>query len=354
MATIAERVKKDGSKSFQASIRIKGCANIVRTLPTRMAALLFAKDVEARLRDGLELGPTTQRKLTMFELEKEELRDTIAAYRLSPRYPTRYNNIAPTALANIGNVEVGKIDKSWIEAYLTTMRSTNSRAGRPFAWETLVGHMKFMKAAIKWRASMANLTPPPFPFDKKMLPSRWQSKRSRRLLGHEEIALRAKLRLAPAETSAHWLLLLDLALETGARQSEMVMAKWDEFSLENKTWTIPAHATKSDKSRAVPLTIKARSVIEELQRLADVESDRPFHCFPNAQRVSLLFAIHVREAKLVNFRFHDLRHEAISRLVLYKRKLSVYEIMRIVGHSSIEMLNRYANLRTDELADRMD
>lgn len=354
MATIAERVGKDGSKSWQATIRIKGCAKIVKTLPTRTAALLFAQDVEARLRDGLELGPTAERKLTMFELEREELRSTIAAFKSSPRYPKRYNRIAPTALANIGRVEIAKIDKAWIEAYLTAMRATKSRAGRVFTWETLVHHVKFMKAAIKWRASMANLTPPPFPFDKKMLPPRWQNKRSRRLLAHEEIALRAKLNLAPVETSAHWLLLLDLALETGARQGEMVMAKWDEFSLENKTWTIPALATKSDKSRAVPLTIKARAVIEELQRLANVESDRPFHCFPNAQRVSMLFAIHVREAKLVNFRFHDLRHEAISRMVLYKRKLSVYEIMRIVGHSSIEMLNRYANLRTDELADRMD
>ena len=56
----------------------------------------------------------------------------------------------------------------------------------------------------------------------------------------------------------------------------------------------------------------------------------------------------------MNFRFHDLRHEAISRMVLYKRQLSVFEIMRIVGHSNAEMLHRYANLRGDEMSDRME
>lgn len=47
-------------------------------------------------------------------------------------------------------------------------------------------------------------------------------------------------------------------------------------------------------------------------------------------------------------------HEAISRMVLHKRKLSPFEIMKIVGHSSLAILNRYANLRGSDLVDRMD
>jgi integrase len=54
-----------------------------------------------------------------------------------------------------------------------------------------------------------------------------------------------------------------------------------------------------------------------------------------------------------DLRFHDLRHEAISRIVLKQRHLSVFEIMKIVGHSSIEMLNRYANLRGEELSRKL-
>lgn len=67
-----------------------------------------------------------------------------------------------------------------------------------------------------------------------------------------------------------------------------------------------------------------------------------------------MFRIFTAEAQIKDFRFHDLRHEAISRLVMHKRKLAVFEIMKFVGHSSIEMLSRYANLRGDELAERID
>ena len=56
---------------------------------------------------------------------------------------------------------------------------------------------------------------------------------------------------------------------------------------------------------------------------------------------------------IADLRWHDLRHEAISRMVLKQRHLSVFEIMDIVGHSSIEMLKRYTNLRGDELAAKL-
>ena len=40
-------------------------------------------------------------------------------------------------------------------------------------------------------------------------------------------------------------------------------------------------------------------------------------------------------------------------MVFFKRELSVFEIMKIAGHKSLDMLNRYANLRGEELVDRM-
>jgi integrase len=48
-------------------------------------------------------------------------------------------------------------------------------------------------------------------------------------------------------------------------------------------------------------------------------------------------------------RFHDLRHEATSRL--YERTtLTDLQIAKITGHKTISMLARYANLRGSELA----
>lgn len=354
MATIVQRIAKDGTKSWQVTIRIKSYPKVVKTLASRLAALRFAEEIEEKFRSG-SLGPeVASNKLTAFEFDKEYLRSAINRYISRPVYKDRWHRVACSVLRNIGDITIGRIDKQWIDWYLDSMRSRHTNQRSPYAWETIIKHLKFIKMVIKWSAGMAGIHPPLFPFDRSILPIDWQNKRTRRLLPHEETALRLVLATAPDSQRRHWIALLELALETGARQSELVMATWDQFSLERKTWTLPAASTKSKVSRAIPLTIKARSIVAELQTLAEVKSDRLFHCFRDSQQVSALFSQYAKKADLRNFRFHDLRHEAVSRLILFKRKLSVYEVMKIVGHSSMEMLNRYANLRTDELADRMD
>jgi integrase len=51
-------------------------------------------------------------------------------------------------------------------------------------------------------------------------------------------------------------------------------------------------------------------------------------------------------------RFHDLRHEAISRL-FENTDLDLMEIQKITGHKTLQMLLRYTHLRTARLADRL-
>jgi integrase len=60
----------------------------------------------------------------------------------------------------------------------------------------------------------------------------------------------------------------------------------------------------------------------------------------------------VRAAKLKGFRFHDLRHEAVSRLV--EAGLSDQEAASISGHKSMQMLGRYTHLRAEDLVKRLD
>ena len=83
------------------------------------------------------------------------------------------------------------------------------------------------------------------------------------------------------------------------------------------------------------------------------DNTRVFHRLGTPGSVSGLFHRYTLAAGVNDFRFHDLRHEAISRMVFSKRDLSVFEIMKIAGHKSLDMLNRYANLRGEELVNRM-
>ena len=55
---------------------------------------------------------------------------------------------------------------------------------------------------------------------------------------------------------------------------------------------------------------------------------------------------------MTDFRFHDLRHEAVSRLV--ESGLSDQEVSAISGHKSMQMLKRYTHLRAEDLVERLD
>jgi len=60
----------------------------------------------------------------------------------------------------------------------------------------------------------------------------------------------------------------------------------------------------------------------------------------------------LKSAGINDFKFHDLRHEATSRLV--EAGLSDQEVMSITGHNSAQMLRRYTHLRGADLVSKIE
>jgi integrase len=209
-----------------------------------------------------------------------------------------------------------------------------------------------MSGIYKWYASDYEIVPPSGLFSTKHIPRGWNVKRNRRLSQSEYQLIVDALRDGRNKDAQHLKLLIDLALETGARMNEMISAELHEFDLDNFLWRIPEDHTKSKTSRNVPLSDAACLIIEQLNQLRPPTSSRLFSCFKSSVIVSMRFFSLFKRLKINDLRFHDLRHEAISRMVLHCRNLSVYEIMEIVGHKSIDMLQRYANLRPEEMIAR--
>ncbi|MBU0799368.1 MAG: tyrosine-type recombinase/integrase [Alphaproteobacteria bacterium] len=58
-----------------------------------------------------------------------------------------------------------------------------------------------------------------------------------------------------------------------------------------------------------------------------------------------------KRAKIENLRFHDLRHEAISRF--FERGLSLPEVALISGHRDFRMLFRYTHLKAEDVAAKL-
>ncbi|BEV17741.1 site-specific integrase [Herbaspirillum sp. DW155] len=138
-----------------------------------------------------------------------------------------------------------------------------------------------------------------------------------------------------------------LALETGLRRSELAFLAWDEIDLEKKIAHIPR--TKTDVPRTVPLSPKAVAALKTLSRN---ESEAVFRMKPESMSQAFERACEKHRANIVSLRFHDLRHEATSRL--FEKGLNIMEVATITGHKTLEMLKRYTHLRAEDLAKKLE
>lgn len=155
-----------------------------------------------------------------------------------------------------------------------------------------------------------------------------------------------------------------LAIETAMRMREIYTLTADQINLDKST--IFLDKTKNGDARQVPLSSVAKAALRQYMKdNAEVILGRQRRLFrwwkgDNSKTVldrvttyvSKTFADAFTEAKLEDFHFHDLRHEATCRLFL-RTTFSDTEIARITGHKDMRMLKRYASLRGSELAARM-
>lgn len=118
--------------------------------------------------------------------------------------------------------------------------------------------------------------------------------------------------------------------------------------------------TKNNEARLVPLT----QAVTEVFKQALNNPVRPFDCdlvfFGEPGRdekrgpyaYTKLWNQAKKQARLDDFRFHDLRHEAVSRLV--EAGLSDQEVAAISGNKSMQILKRYTHLRAEDLVEKLD
>lgn len=134
-----------------------------------------------------------------------------------------------------------------------------------------------------------------------------------------------------------------LAVETAMRQSEIVSLRWENIDLKKGTAKLPD--TKNGEPRVVPLSRTAIQVLTPMKK----DSGLVFSITPHA--MSVAFRRAVSRAGIQDLRFHDLRHEGVTRL--FEKGLSSMEVASVSGHRTLSMLKRYTHLRAESLSQRL-
>ncbi|MFU6552601.1 site-specific integrase [Pseudomonas aeruginosa] len=163
------------------------------------------------------------------------------------------------------------------------------------------------------------------------------------------------------------------AVETGMRRGEISGLLRANVDVKKRTAILPI--TKNGSSRGVPLSSRAAAIIENQPKLED---GRVFKSQPDTITKAFLDALHdarnayeeglelhlkseglkpqkieeqiSKDSFLVDLRFHDLRHEATSRLA---EIFPLHELTKITGHQDTRMLMRYYHPRTEDLAKKL-
>lgn len=141
--------------------------------------------------------------------------------------------------------------------------------------------------------------------------------------------------------------LLIVAIETGMRRSEILGLKWTDISHNRRVITL--EMTKNGSGREVPMTQRAFDAVSQWKEKAPVDESTVFPIAPGS--FEQVWRRLLKRANIVGLRFHDLRHEGVSRL--FERGLNVIEVSSISGHKELRMLKRYTHLSADNLVARL-
>lgn len=131
--------------------------------------------------------------------------------------------------------------------------------------------------------------------------------------------------------------IINIAIETGMRRGEILSIRPQNLT-KYFLW-IPD--SKNGVSRKIPLNFKAKHILQN--------STLPFPVSANALKLS--WNRMLKRSGIKNLRFHDLRHEAISRF--FEKGLSIPEVSMISGHKDVRQLMRYTHLKIENLAKRI-
>lgn len=138
------------------------------------------------------------------------------------------------------------------------------------------------------------------------------------------------------------------AYQLGQRFSEIVNLTWERVDLKRGFIALRGVDTKTKIGRQVPLTPDVKLT---LQRLAKLRSLATRHVFTYKgkplKRISRSFKTALKDAGIMNFRFHDLRHCASTNF--RRAGVDTGTAMKIVGHKSEKMWKRYNAIKERDL-----
>ena len=323
-----------------AVVRRKGHRPITKTFRLKTQAEQWARGVETDIDDSEFIDQKAASKITVNELLSQYEKRYITTSNESNRLRGKSHLPALRRIREaFGHMVLSAVTPEKITAYKNErLEGTPDR--RAVASSTVRHELNLLSALIKM-AREDGIKLPVNPVREVKMPKQAKG-RERRLEGDELD------RLLDAAPSIELWALITVAVETAARLGELLSLRWCDVDLEKRTAYI--EVTKNDESRTLPLSSRAIIALNELE--PNEFKDRVFWRWERSDSFNKMWARTCARAGVKGLHFHDLRHEAISRLA-ESGKFNLIEIAAISGHKTLTMLKRYSHIRPETLAAKL-
>lgn len=322
-------IRKKAERQWHVQIRKKGYPAQTRTFSTRADAERWAKIIESEMERGVFVSRT--------EAEATLVRTVLERYE-AEILPTKKGFQPDKSRIKTLNLEFGE----YRLAALTASQIAKFRDKRLqiVGSQSVIHELNLLNrvlraATIDWGIALPN----GIPTAQVRKPVKPRG-RNRRIAPSEITSI-----LGASESKELRTIVL-LAVETAMRRGELAALSWKNIDLDQRTAHLPQ--TKTDEPRTVPLSSIA---IDALRSLPEPHVGNVFSLRPESISQAFERACEPHRANLKDVRFHDLRHEATSRL--FELGLNLMEVAAITGHKSLDMLKRYTHLRAEDLAKKL-
>lgn len=347
MATIKARRQANGTVRYTAIVRRRVGKMIVhreaKTFTYRSAAVSWARHREVELEDPAALARKQHAPVTLAELIRWYIDTfgTISKWQRSKQSHLEFlerhalgkmNALHLTASALINHVRARRADGAgpatvmndliWIGVVLRAAKNVKEIPVRPEIAQEARGACGELRLIGKAR------------------------KRSRRPTADELAQLRQHFDSRDRRASIPMRAIIDFAIASARREAEICRLEWQDNDAETRTGVVrdAKHPTaREGNHRRFRYTPEAWAIVEAQPRTGQ-------YVFPHDPKsVGSAFTRACQLLGIKDLRFHDLRHEATSRL--FERGYQIHEVAQFTLHDSWNELKRYANLRPENVRD---
>ena len=339
MATFRKRPGPGGKTAWQAQIIRRGHESQYRTFDTKAEAEAWAAIIESEIARGVFVSRSEAESTTLAEALARYAREIVPRKRSGTR---ELSTVAAWRASSLASRPLAGVRGKDMAGAVRDMERRGLSPNTILLHLALLSHL-FNVARTAWgMESLSN----PVDLVKGQRP-KLPGGRTRRLVGDEYARLQTAAQAYDSTPRAGGSIgpLITWAIETAMRRGEIAAMRWEHLDRRARVLLVPV--TKTGVPREVPLSRAAAAVLDALPHRPDgqVWSMRP-------ESISQAFERVCRAAGIEGLTFHDLRHEATSRL--FERGLGDMQVAAITGHKTRQMLQRYTHLRAKDLVPLLD